>query len=511
MGVSTSGAAVHALQQSATQQPQAGGVAPAEPKFRVVRSISGSKSSVKGSQYIIEDPRTVFYLPEDKQVIVYFEWEGPLGPHHLEGFWKNPEGKIVVLGDFNYEAKQKRFAGYWTLILSESTTPGIWALEAHVDGEVTGTHNFQIAVAPRPPLPPPPRTPLSPSEIYKLALPVVASVEKLDARGRRVGVGSGFLLGQDLIVTGFENIENADSVRVALPGAPAVGLAGAVAWSRREDWAILRMEAPPRNGLAPAKPNSWEVGGRCFSLDSSQEGNRTIVDGTITGAHKFPDVGDRLNLNFTLSRSGSGSPLLNEYGEVIGLVALSSLAPGLSSLEGLRGGGLFAYPGNLFASGSALTSGETMAVPISVIQLPQPGAPLTSFSDMAKSGQFLTPLVRNENIFQGTLAKSIRREGPVLQAVDQRFEYQRADGQLNVLITWHAETKIKKMNAFLKIYDIDNKLLGTAEPAKLNISKSAFAYSSWTLGISRMPLGLYRVDLVIDSDPIWRTFFRLVE
>ena len=149
------------------QAPSAGGVAPAEPTFHLIRSVCGSKGSQKGDHFVMEDPRSVFYLPEDKQVMMYFEWEGPTGQHHLEGFWKNPEGKVVVLSDFSYEAKQKRFAGYWTLPLTDSMSPGMWMMEAHVDGELAGTYNFQVTVAPRPPLPSA-RPVLTPAEVYKL-------------------------------------------------------------------------------------------------------------------------------------------------------------------------------------------------------------------------------------------------------------------------------------------------------------------------------------------------------
>src|SRR5713101_6018745 len=102
----------------------AGGVQPSESKYHLVRSVSGSKGTQQGGRYIIEDPRTIFYVPDDRQVVVYLEWDGPVGQHHLEA--------------------------YWTLLLAESAPTGLWTLEAHVDGEVAGTHTFQIVGAPRP-------------------------------------------------------------------------------------------------------------------------------------------------------------------------------------------------------------------------------------------------------------------------------------------------------------------------------------------------------------------------
>src|SRR5213082_443564 len=70
---------------------KAGGAFSGTPSFRVVRSVSGTRGSQQGGLYVIEDPRSTFYVPADKQVIVYFDWEGPRGKHHFEGVWKNPE------------------------------------------------------------------------------------------------------------------------------------------------------------------------------------------------------------------------------------------------------------------------------------------------------------------------------------------------------------------------------------------------------------------------------------
>ena len=60
---------------SQTCHGQAGGVQADGPKFRLVRSVSGSKGNSQGSRYSMEDPRSVFYVPADRQVIVYMEWE----------------------------------------------------------------------------------------------------------------------------------------------------------------------------------------------------------------------------------------------------------------------------------------------------------------------------------------------------------------------------------------------------------------------------------------------------
>jgi len=110
---------------SAQNQAPAGGVQGVGSQFQFVRSASGSKGTPSGGRFSMEDPRTVFYVPEDRQVIVYMEWEGSPGKHHIEGFWKDPDGKVVTLSDFEYEAKDKRFGAFWTLSLADTTPIGM--------------------------------------------------------------------------------------------------------------------------------------------------------------------------------------------------------------------------------------------------------------------------------------------------------------------------------------------------------------------------------------------------
>ena len=89
-------------------------------------------------------PRTTFFVPDDRQVIVYFEWEAPLGKHHCEGTLRGPNGQLAVMSSFDYPATQPRFGGFWTIPLLENTTAGIWTFESHVDGESAGALSFEI-------------------------------------------------------------------------------------------------------------------------------------------------------------------------------------------------------------------------------------------------------------------------------------------------------------------------------------------------------------------------------
>ena len=137
---------VLAIAVAAFGQPQ-NAAAPSASPYRKLRSISGASGHDDKGKFVMDDARSAFTAGKDTKVIVYFEWEGPLGPHHFEGLWKSPAGRIVLVSDFSYEAKTTHFSGYWTMLLADSTPSGEWSIEARIDGEAAGFHTFQIGRA----------------------------------------------------------------------------------------------------------------------------------------------------------------------------------------------------------------------------------------------------------------------------------------------------------------------------------------------------------------------------
>ncbi len=109
---------------------QAGGVAASGPRVKMVRSVAGTKGDQRGGSFVMTDPRTTFFVPEDRQVIVYFEWEAPRGTHHCEGTLRGPNGQLSVMSSFDYPATQTRFGGFWTIPLLENTTAGMWIFDS---------------------------------------------------------------------------------------------------------------------------------------------------------------------------------------------------------------------------------------------------------------------------------------------------------------------------------------------------------------------------------------------
>lgn len=482
----------------------AGGAQATQPTFRAIRSVSGSKGAQQSGHFLIDDPRTIFYMPEDKQVMVYFEWEGPLGKHHLEGYWKNPEGKTVVISDFDYESREKRFGGYWILTLVDGTEAGMWNLEARVDGEITGVHSFQIVSAAKPtnPAATGPQM-LSPADIYKRAIATTVSLSTTAANGDTLRSGSGFYIADDQIVTAFEVIDGASGISVQLPSGERLQTDKVLAWNRWQDWAILKISPTKTSPLKRAKANSWAVGDRCFLLNVAPDGTRTIEDLNVSGTHDYPKAGQRLALAYMASAKAAGSPLLNEYGDVIGIVAGSTI-PGSSSLLQERTG----YYSSLMRGGNG---SNAVAVPIELAIISADSVNPSTLSDLKQHGQFVSPLAGRDFIGQGSLSLRLdNRRNVTPMPLDEKYEFTRRDQQFFVFIMWAAKEK-RNTTTRVQIYDMDNNLLSDGKPAKLNMRPSQVAYTTWQMPVAAFRPGSYRMDILLGEEPAWRTFFSIAE
>src|SRR5688572_6503234 len=80
-------------QKPAATPAASGGGSPIESNFRLIGSVSGSKVLEQSGRLAIADPRTVFYSPDDKEIVVYFTWEGHRANTISKVFGKTPPAK----------------------------------------------------------------------------------------------------------------------------------------------------------------------------------------------------------------------------------------------------------------------------------------------------------------------------------------------------------------------------------------------------------------------------------
>jgi hypothetical protein len=456
----------------------------ADSKVRFVRSVSGTRGATRAGHFEVEDPRTVFTLPQDRQVLVYFEWEGAPGTHHYEGRWKDPTGAVVLVAPADQPASGRRLAIYWTLALPPNAAPGLWALEASVDGVPAGTHTFEIkgGAASRAPLPA--------AQLYERARNAAAAVERLGPAGETTGVGLATALDDATVVVPFPIIDGASSVRVVLADGRRLTAEEVGGWSRADGWAVLRaaghgLPVLPRAASRPA------VGDPVFVLDEREDGSRVLGQTSVIGEKKAG--GGRSHL-LLADGAAAGALVLNGEGAQVGTIVL----PGDVQLG--EAGSSFALAPRA-ARGTVLLDAGSVA----------PGASFSTLAQLAAQGHFMRPLSPlRRHVISGVFAARVERGGAVPMPRDQRASFARNEGHAFVFVQWNPQDKYEGSSIY-EVFDGDNKRVAASDANRLKLKPRELLFSSWGVPIARLPAAAYRVDLLLDGEPVWRGWLRVTD
>jgi serine protease Do len=252
------------------------------------------------------------------------------------------------------------------LIASVSSLHGIGFIEFVSDGTVM-LGSYERAQAARPPVAPPftlpivpvPTTPFSPkppgealsfAELYAHAAPSVAVVLAQTQTGR--GVGTGIIVSPDgYIATNHHVVEGARSVTVILHDGYEY-TAQVIGSDRLSDLAVLKIRA---DGLPAAEFGDSDMmfpGDPVAAIGNplGTDLRSTITTGVISGVNRDITLEDAsgeitmtvLQTNCAVNPGNSGGPLLNQYGQVIGIISAKIMGSSWQSVEGLG----FAIPIN---------------------------------------------------------------------------------------------------------------------------------------------------------------------
>lgn len=478
---------------------QAGGVQATGPKVRMVRSVAGSKGDSHGSSFVMADPRTTFYVPDDKQVIVYFEWDAAAGTHHCEGTLRGPNGQLAVMSSFDYPATQTKFGGFWTFPLTENTPAGVWTFESHVDGESAGSLSFEIVSAKKPATAGNEETLPTAAQIYARAQASAVRIEKLDAKGQSFGTGSGFFLGDDQLITSFRVIDAAHTLRLTLSDGSRRQATEVAGWDRRQDWVILKIDGGKISKLTRAPADNATIGDHCYWLDTKTDGGHVISDGQIVGKDSHQGWGDRISLSGLFNPESTGGPVFNDRGEVLGLLGGALPESFVLPIAGdsqryVSGGGIFTATGSV--------------VPIALVGSNKK-ADSNSLESMWAGGQFTAPVTAGRQVMFGmvTLGKP-QKKGKAIIDKEMDVNFTRQDESATVIVSFQGNGAWKG-GVKLQITDADNHSVVTGPAVKVSLAKGEIQERSWSFALGPMRPGVYRADALIGDEVAWRQYFRI--
>jgi hypothetical protein len=276
-----------------------------------------------------------------------------------------------------------------------------------------------------------------------------------------------------------------------------------LAWNRWQDWAILKAGDNATHFLKLAAAKSWSVGDHCFALGSSA-GGRTILSARILGQSDQPRFGKRMTISIVAAPDEIGGPVVNEFGDVIGIIG-GNVLPGVAFTNGNQDTGM---PGLMPVSFSA----PGLTVPADIVDVPSENLASTTLAALFANGVFFPPLTERNRVGFAALTSQVERKSGPAWPQGARTEFSLSQQTMSVFVNWKAKGKEKfKGIADAHFFDLDNKEIAHTPPLKVNIRAGNIDSTYWTFKLNVFTPGAYRADIDLDGAPAWRQFFRVTQ
>lgn len=162
-------------------------------------------------------------------------------------------------------------------------------------------------------------------ELVKRIKPSAVAIETFDARGNTISRGSGFFVATDKIITNRHVIEKSARAEIHLANGKKFPVKGVLAIDGEGDLALLQVEVP--QGMAvplpiiqrvPQEGESIVVIGNPYGLEGS------VSNGIVSAVREISGYGKIIQITAPISPGSSGSPVVNMFGQVIGIATLQA-------------------------------------------------------------------------------------------------------------------------------------------------------------------------------------------
>lgn len=193
------------------------------------------------------------------------------------------------------------------------------------------------------------------SEVYAATVNSVVSINVTGSSGINnfgqkvptASAGSGFVLTKDgYIVTNYHVVENADTVKVSMYNGDTYD-ATVVGGDSDYDIAIIKVDAQDLATVTLGNSDTLNVGDRVLAIGNPLgELTFSMSGGMVSCVNRAINVSgipfNMIQTDASINPGNSGGPLLNQYGEVVGIVSAKYSSYSAETVEGLG----FAIPIN---------------------------------------------------------------------------------------------------------------------------------------------------------------------
>jgi S1-C subfamily serine protease len=159
-----------------------------------------------------------------------------------------------------------------------------------------------------------------PAQIYEMSKDVVVQLTSFDAQDHPLMIGTGFFINKTDVLTNYHVVKGASQFRILTYDGIEVTNGTLYTWSEKCDVTIVRFSGYYSKGASGLVPDSnQERVGELIYVVGNPEGYRASISGGLLSAYRLN--GAVMQVSAAISPGSSGSPVYNEYGFVIGIIA----------------------------------------------------------------------------------------------------------------------------------------------------------------------------------------------
>ena len=163
------------------------------------------------------------------------------------------------------------------------------------------------------------RTVLTPDGIYEKLSASMVEIHTFDKSGQGLGLGSGFFIDEKgTVLTNFHVMEGACSAEIITYNDERFKVSGIDGFSKDIDLCVVKTDA---GETVPVELFAGDVktGESVYTIGSSIGLPGTFSDGIVSTASRVDNNVEYIQITAPISKGNSGGPLVNRYGEVIGV------------------------------------------------------------------------------------------------------------------------------------------------------------------------------------------------
>jgi hypothetical protein len=263
----------------------------------------------------------------------------------------------------------------------------------------------------------------NPRKIYRKILPSVMTLEVENQSGRRF-VGSAVMaLSDDTAITAWHVVNDARSVWAAFEDGTRVKVSGWIDRDPEHDLALIKLEKRLPGRRVTLNQTLEEVAARAYVIGAPKGYGFSISDGLVSQVRQM-DGFAQYQISCPISAGNSGGPVLNDRGQVIGIVSwtksdaqnVSFAVPSREIGRLKTGSALSVWEQSITLPQLSVISSATNSVSEVAVSAERKDVPSSDFSDLTRrlsqsAGKKVTVVVQEdgqESKFNFTVPRGLK-------------------------------------------------------------------------------------------------------